>query len=121
MNGTGTMLGDTVVGASVVLHIYNYLCSKGVNLEIDVYCAWNARPGVEDIWRQTPGIRNVFDSSPTIAKLREYDAYWDYSNLLRMEGYSTEHFGDFYFNHFGVNPAFVEPKFNFISPLFSNS
>lgn len=108
INGTGTMLGDTVVGASVFAHVANDLRSKGVNVEIDIYCAWNARPGVEGIWERTPGVGRVFGSSLTVAELRQYDAYWDYLHLLRLEGYGSQHFGDFYFNHFGINPAQVD-------------
>lgn len=111
INGTGTMLGDTVLGASVLVHVANHLRSIAITPEIDVYCAWNARPGVEGIWEQVPGIGKDYGASLTIAELRKYDAFWDYSHLLNMKGYSSEHFGDFYFNHFGINPAQVDPRF----------
>lgn len=119
INGTGTMLGDTVVGAAVLINVANYLRSRGIAPEIDVYCAWNARPGVEGIWEQVPGIGKVYGSSLTIAELRQYDAFWDYSHLLLMEGYSSEHFGDFYFNHFGIDPTQVEPQLKLPSIRFN--
>lgn len=108
MNGTGTMLGDNIVGASVLTNVLLYLKSKGVQAEVDVFIAWNARPGAEAIWEQTTGINKVFSSSPTIAELQHYDFYWDYTALLLLKGYSSEHFGDFYLNHFGIYPALCD-------------
>lgn len=104
MNGTGTMLGDTVVGSSILERVVGSLQENGIEIIVDVFTAWNARPGVEDLWRRISYIHAVFDSSPTIMELQVYDAYWDFSSLLCLEGYASEHFGDFYLNHFGVNP-----------------
>lgn len=111
MNGTGTMLGDTIVGASVIELVAQHLLRLGVSIEIDIVLAWNSRPGGEKVWKRTPNVRQVFESSITVAALNEYDAYWDFSHLLRMSGYSTEHFGDFYFDHFGLDPRKIPDQF----------
>ncbi len=109
VNGTGTMLGDSIVGSSILSYVGDYLASQGIDLSVDAYVAWNAKTGVEEIWKRTPYVNEVHGSSPTIAKLRHYDAYWDYSHLLHMDGYGTEQFGDFYFNHFGLDYARIDP------------
>ena len=107
INGTGTMLGDTLIGSSVLEHILEYLKTQGFVIEVDVYAAWNARPGVEDLWRRNPMIRTVYDSSPTIKALQAYDAYWDYSELIIMPSFGLLHHADFFYLHFGVNPNAV--------------
>lgn len=111
VNGTGTMLGDTIVGASVVEHVVNHLRDQGISVTVDVYLAWNARPDVPKIWNKVSGIKTVFESSPTVSELLSYDGFWDYSRLLAMPGFESLHRADFYFGHFGIDPAKVHNRY----------
>lgn len=108
INGTGTMLGDTVIGASALEHVIRYLQSRGIELDIAVVAAWNARPGVEVLWQKVPGIQQVFDSSITLAQLRQYDFVWDFSDLMLLPGIESMHFGDFYFHYLGMDPGLID-------------
>ena len=108
LNGTGTMLGDTLVGASVLEYVVGHLKERSVHVTVDVFLAWNARPDVTSIWKKTAGVGQVFESSPTVAELLGYDAFWDYSRLLDKTGYGTQHFADFYYNHFGIDSNQVQ-------------
>lgn len=114
INGTGTMLGDTLIGSSVLEQILGYLKTQGFEITVDVYAAWNARLGVEELWRRNPLIHKVHDSSPTIKELQAYDAYWDYSELLIMPSFGLLHHADFFYLHFGINPNTVSDRLKLV-------
>lgn len=111
VNGTGTMLGDTVIGASIVEYVAARLKAQGLHVQIDVVLAWNARPGCEIVWKRVPCVHQVFESSVTVAQLQSYHAYWDFSQLLKLPGYDSKHFADFYLNQFGIDSAETPDKF----------
>lgn len=110
INGVGTMLGDTLVGSTALEIASRVLTEAGVG-KVDIHAiqAWNTRPGTGDILARCPAVAHVQGHSITLDKLRAFDAYWDFSLLLKMEGYNTRPLLDFYLNQFGIDPAGINP------------
>ncbi|MGZ5050779.1 MAG: glycosyltransferase family 9 protein [Methylobacter sp.] len=108
INGVGTMLGDTLVGSTAVEIAARQLTAAIGPIEIHAYAAWNCRPGVENILARSPAISYVQGSSISLDKLCSYDAYWDFSALLRMEGYNTLPLIDFYLKNLGIDPNSID-------------
>lgn len=104
MNGLGTMLGDTLVGSRALEIAVEKLTAEIGHIEVHVVLAWNARPGTEEILRRSPAVSSLQEHSLTLDELRQFDAYWDFSELLRMEGYDTLPLIDFYLEHLAINP-----------------
>ncbi|MGZ4969952.1 MAG: glycosyltransferase family 9 protein [Methylobacter sp.] len=109
LNGVGTMLGDTLVGSSAVEIAIRRLTETIGAVEVHAILAWNARPGTENILARSPAIAYVQGHSITLDNLCSYDAYWDFSSLLRMEGYNSLPLIDFYLNSLGIDPESVGP------------
>lgn len=109
LNGVGTMLGDTLVGSSAVEIAIRRLSETIGTVEVHAILAWNARPGTENILARAPAISYVQGHSITLDNLCGYDAYWDFSSLLRMEGYNSLPLVDFYLNSLGIDPESVDP------------
>lgn len=110
INGVGTMLGDTLVGTSALEIACRVLAECGVEKpEVHAIQAWNTRPGTEDIMARCPAVTRTQAHSIPLDQLREFDAHWDFSHLLKMEGYDTRPLIDFYLNQFGIDPAIVNP------------
>lgn len=109
LNGVGTMLGDTLVGSSAVEIAIRQLNEAVGAVEVHAVLAWNARPGTENILARSPAISNVQGYSITLDDLCGYDAYWDFSTLLRMEGYNSVPLIDFYLNNLGIDARSVNP------------
>lgn len=105
MNGTGTMLGDSLFGASVARALIDHLKAKGVHLEFDVALAVNAARGSELIWQRLAPPGQLRRGAQTLEQLCQYDAMIDFCQLLKLKGYATEQRFDFYLDHFGVSPA----------------
>ncbi len=111
VNGFGTMLGDNLVGASAMKHVLDKLESIGeYPIEVDAYLAWNAVPGTEQILDRSGLFCRIEKRSLSLLELKSYDAYWDFSSLLRMEGYDDKNFHDFYLDHLGIDPTEIEEK-----------
>lgn len=105
INGFGTMLGDNLAGLSALEEIVENLKHSGIgDLDIHAYLAWNAIPGTELILSRSPAIDFVQSHSITLAELRTFDAFWDFSSLLKMNGYDSSNIRQFYLDHLGVNP-----------------
>ncbi|MGZ5025603.1 MAG: glycosyltransferase family 9 protein [Methylobacter sp.] len=109
LNGVGTMLGDTLVGSSAVEIAIRRLHETIGAVEVHAILAWNARPGTENIMARSPAVTYVQGHSITLNNLCSYDAYWDFSVLLRMEGYNSIPLIDFYLNSLGIDPESVSP------------
>ncbi|WP_333878304.1 hypothetical protein [Methylobacter sp.] len=108
LNGVGTMLGDTLVGSSAVEIAIRRVTEAIGAVEVHAILAWNARPGTENIMARAPAIAYVQGHSITLDSLCGYDAYWDFSALLRMEGYNALPLIDFYLNNLGIDPESVD-------------
>lgn len=110
INGVGTMLGDTLVGSTALEIAGRVLAEAAVDKpEVHAVQAWNTRPGTGDILARCPAVAHVQGHSITLDKLRAFDAYWDFSLLLKMEGYNTRPLLDFYLNQFGIDPSGINP------------
>lgn len=107
INGAGTMLGDSLFGASVAAEIADLLQAKGLYLRFDVLLAVNAAEQSELIWKRHGAFDRVFRGALTLEALARYHAMIDFCQLLKLDGYATEHRFDFYLNHFGVHPRRV--------------
>lgn len=107
INGVGTMLGDTLVGSRALEIAVDKLRAAVGAVEIHAVLAWNARPGAEGMLRRSPAVTSLQEHSLTLEQLRGFDAYWDFSTLLRMDGYDTRPLIDFYLEHFAVAPESV--------------
>ena len=107
VNGTGTMLGDSLFGASVAAEIVGRLLDKGLYLRFDILLAINAAEQSELIWQRTNGVDKIFRGALSLEKLAGYHAVIDFCQLLKLDGYATEHRFDFYLNHFGISPSSV--------------
>lgn len=109
LNGVGTMLGDTLVGSSALEIALPQLTEAVGTIEVHAILAWNARPGTEHILERSPAVSYVQGHAITLENLCHYDAYWDFSTLLRMEGYNSVPLIDFYLNNLGIAPASISP------------
>jgi hypothetical protein len=107
INGVGTMLGDTLVGSRALEIAIEKLSAAFGTIEIHVVLAWNARPGAEGVLRRSPAVTSLQENAITFDVLRGFDAYWDFSVLLRLEGYNTRTLIDFYLEHFAIDPQSV--------------
>lgn len=105
MNGFGTMLGDTLIGSSAFAKVAEYLKSAFGAVHITAFAAWNARPGVEQILARASGIDAVLGHAPTVEAFCQFDAFWDFSALLYLPGYSDRPLYDFYLDCLGVDPG----------------
>jgi hypothetical protein len=111
LNGMGTMVGDTIVGCQaleIAIERISQLTDRKV--EVDVYLAWNARPGTERLIERVNGVTNVIEHSLTLQELQHYEAYWDFSNLLLLEGYENINLIDFYLKSLGIDSTTVSVK-----------
>ena len=103
INGTGTMLGDNMVGAGVFHRLQDNFSREGLELRITVVLGANAALGADSLWLRWPWVEAVHACGVSLMSLQDFDAMLDFSSLLRMEGYSNENFFDFYIDHFGAN------------------
>lgn len=110
MNGFGTMLGDTLIGSSAFAHVVEYLKSAFGTVHTTAFVAWNARPGVEHILARASGIDAVQGHAPTVEAFCQFDAFWDFSALLYLPGYSDRPLYDFYLDCLGVDPHRLSPQ-----------
>lgn len=111
VNGFGTMLGDNLVGLSAMKLVLEKLVSIGeFPIEVDAYLAWNAVPGTEQILDRSGLFCRIAKRSLSLLELKSYDAYWDFSSLLRMDGYDDKNFHDFYLDHLGIDPTEIEEE-----------
>jgi SAM-dependent methyltransferase len=107
VNGVGTMIGDTLIGAAAVEIAIRRVRNALGPVEVHAGLGWNARPGTENIFQRCPVISVVHHHALTVEQLRGFDAYWDFSELLAMEGYDTLPLIDFYLNSLGIDHASV--------------
>ena len=56
---------------------------------------------------RSPAVSHVQGRSITLAELHGFDAYYDFSSLLLMEGYNDIPLIDFFLNQLGIDPASV--------------
>jgi hypothetical protein len=103
-NGTGTMLGDTLIGLSAFHLVATHIKKEFPSIEVDALLAWNARPGVSEIASGNVHITSVHHQTITLRQFCQYDAYWDFSSLLALPGYNTMPLFDFYIEQFGSSP-----------------
>lgn len=104
INGFGTMLGDNLIGLSA-LEILLGKIQEDVKLpiEITLFLAWNSATGVESLASNSPFIKEQHVRSTTIEELSTFDAYWDFSALLTLNGYSRQNLHDFYLNQLAID------------------
>lgn len=102
INGVGTMLGDTLVGSRALEIAVEELRIALGPIEIHIVLAWNARPGAEGILRRSPAVTSLQEHALTLEELRGFDAYWDFSSLLSLEGYDSRPLIDFYLEQFAI-------------------
>lgn len=102
INGTGTMLGDNLVGAGVFHRLHTLMKSSGLELRLTVVLGANAAQGSMSLWQRWDWVERVEPCSVSLEFIQNFDAMLDFSRLLKMDGYSTENFFDFYINHFGA-------------------
>jgi hypothetical protein len=107
INGVGTMIGDTLVGTSALEIAIRDLRAAVGEVEVHAVLAWNARPGTELIMARSPAVSYVHGRSISLAALNSFDAYFDFSALLRIEGYDDVPLIDFYLNQLGIDPSHV--------------
>lgn len=107
INGLGTMLGDNLIGATALARACEALAVRFGPCEVDVVLGWNARPGTEEIHRQYNSIRTVYGHGITLDDFLQYDAFWDFSALLKMQGYNDLPLVDFYLHQLGLDPASI--------------
>lgn len=107
INGFGTMLGDNLVGARALEIAVEHLRGVFGAVEIHAVLAWNARPGADGILSRSPVVTSMQTRSITLEALRQFDACWDFSSLLRMSGYDILPLIDFYLEHLGLDAALV--------------
>ncbi len=102
INGTGTMLGDNLVGAGVFHRLQTLMKSSGLEVRLTVVLGANAAQGSMSLWQRWDWVERVEPCSVSLELIQDFDAMLDFSRLLKMDGYSTENFFDFYTNHFGA-------------------
>lgn len=113
INGTGTMLGDNLVGAGVFHRLQQALVQEGLELRLTVVLGVNAAFGSESLWKRWPWVEKVYPCGVSLKTLQAFDASFDFSALLRKKGYSSENFFDFYIYHFGAKQeAFLPAERN---------
>lgn len=103
LNGFGTMLGDTALGAGAFNIFLQQMELQGVAVEATVFLAWNARPDTAHILNACSAIHEVVQWAPSLRQLKQFDVYFDFTRLLAMPGYNHMHSIDFYLNAFGLN------------------
>lgn len=104
-NGTGTMLGDTLVGLTAFKAVINSIRKVFPDIETQAVLAWNARPGVESIVQRCPDVQHIHQQAITLHEFCKFDAYWDFSALLALPGYNTIPLVDYYLQNLGVDPV----------------
>lgn len=110
INGFGTMVGDNLIGVSALNEaLAIYKSESSANVQAYAYLAWNAVDGTYETLSNSGLFESVQFGSATLGELKEFDAYWDFSSLLLMDGYNSENFFDFYLNHLGIDPSRVPP------------
>lgn len=107
VNGFGTNLGDNLIGASALRIAIGVLQRYLPSVCIDPLLGVSTNGAVASILQAVSHVGRVTTSGITLAEFIDYDAYFDFSNLLERPNYSDLSAIDFYLWWMGLNPELV--------------
>lgn len=88
VNGFGTNLGDSTVGITGFRVVLQYLRERLPSFSCDALLCPGASAAVADILGHEPEVERVLLHNLTVAEFAQYDAYFDFTNLINLPRYN---------------------------------
>lgn len=88
VNGFGTNLGDSTVGITAFRVVLQYLRERLPSFSCDALLCPGASAAVADILGHEPEVERVLFHNLTVAEFAQYDAYFDFTNLINLPRYN---------------------------------
>ena len=109
VGGFGFNLGDTIIGATAWRSGLRTMRSILPGVTADVLLGPSAHPATAGIIGHEDGIERVTFSSPSLQDFSRYDAYFDFSSLVRLPRFHDMPAVDWVLWWLGIDPAAVPP------------
>lgn len=110
INGYGANLGDSMIGATAMRAVSKVLAEYLKNYSIDLYMNIFANRTQLKILENEPCISNVNFHSLDFQTFCQYDAYFDFSNILNLPNYTKIPTVDWFLWWFGLNPSNIDDR-----------
>lgn len=88
VNGFGANLGDSTVGITAFRVVLQYLREHLPSFSCDALLCPGASAAVADILGHEPEVERVLLHNLTVAEFAQYDAYFDFTNLINLPRYN---------------------------------
>ena len=109
VNGFGTNLGDSLLGATALSVVGKYMRSLLPGVSFDLLLGPGTSAAAADFIRNIPGVERVRWSGISLSDFESYDAYFDFSDLLNLPRYYELPPVDWYIWWMGLEPGAVAP------------
>jgi Glycosyltransferase family 9 (heptosyltransferase) len=108
LNGFGTNLGDALIGLSAMRAVVPLIRQVLGSFSCDALLGQSTSPFVATLFEQEDWLDRATFLGPRLGEFADYDAFFDFSSLIRMPRYDEMPSVDWYLWWLGVDPSVID-------------